>query len=271
MLTDTETGLSSETAESSFEVSWSHQAPKPSSLIAVTGHDVTDEDGIRSIYAEISLHEPDNAEEGDLYDVYRVLDDEVQLIAEGRALDSTVTDRYAPFGNRTLAYRVVSRTADGDVDWLDYRYELLPRKVTDGLMLRIDFGDTYVELDRGVSYSDRRTKTFAGRSHMGEMTQRGYWGDEIKRGGQSSAAVIMVYEQSLAERMDALAVWRGPCYVRLSTGVAYEANVQVSGPNISVGSAGMQYSLSMEKVALTQEYAAESVASQSDANEGGGE
>ena len=137
-------------------------------------------------------------------------------------------------------------------------------KVTDGLMMRVDFGNSYVELDRGVSYSDRRAKTFAGRSHMGEMTQRGYWGDEIKRSGQSSAAAIMVYENDVAERLDALAVHRGPCYVRLSTGVAYEADVQVSGPNISVGSAGMQYSLAITKIALTQEYMAVPVDSAED-------
>ena len=255
-LVDSETELASEPVSDDFEVEWSHQAPKPSDQIAISCSDSTDEDGLRTISAAISLQSPQGAVQGDLYDVYRVLDDEVQLIAEGRALSSTVTDNYVPFGNRSLAYRVACRTADGDVDWNDYEYGLLPRSVTDGLMMRIDFGDRYVELDRGVSYSDRRAKTFAGRSHMGEMTQRGYWGDEIKRSGQSSAAAIMVYESDIAERLDALAVHRGPCYVRLSTGVAYEADVQVSGPNISVGSAGMQYSLSITKIALTQEYMA---------------
>lgn len=255
-LVDSATGLSSEQVSDEFVVSWEHQAPKPSDLISVVGSDTTDSDGLRTVSATITLHEPDGATEGDLYDVYRVLDDEVQLIAEGRELDGVVVDNFAPFGNRTLAYRVACRTADGDVDWDDYEYELLPRKATDGIMVRIDFGGRYVELDRGVSYSDRRAKTFAGRSHMGEMTQRGYWGDEIKRSGQSAAAVVMVYERELADALDALAVHRGPCYVRLSTGVAYEADVQVSGPNVSVNSAGMQYSLAMTKVALTQEYVA---------------
>lgn len=263
-LLDTQTELTSEPVSGDFGVEWSHQAPSPSDQIAITCSDVTDADGMRTISAAIALHAPQNAEQGDLYDVYRVLDDSVQLIAEGRALDSTVIDNYVPFGNRTLAYRVACRTADGDVDWDDYEYELLPRSVTDGLMMRVDFGNSYVELERGVSYSDRRAKTFAGRSHMGEMTQRGYWGDEIKRSGQSSAAVIMVYENGVAERLDALAVHRGPCYVRLSTGVAYEADVQVSGPNISVGSAGMQYSLAITKIALTQEYMAVPVDSAED-------
>lgn len=255
-LVDNSTGLTSEPTVGEFMVDWEHQAPTPSDEIEVTGSDVTDADGLRTISATISLQEPSGAAQDDLYDVYRVLDDDVQLIAEGRELDSEVVDNFAPFGNRTLAYRVACRTTDGDVDWTDYEYELLPRNVTDGLMMRIDFGGRYVELDRGVSYSDRRQKTFAGRSHMGDMTQRGYWGDEIKRSGQSTAAVVMVYERELAEAMDALAVYRGPCYVRFSTGVAYEADVQVSGPNVSVGSAGMQYSLAITKVALTQEYAA---------------
>jgi hypothetical protein len=255
-LADESTGLSSEPVSGEFLVNWEHQAPAPPDSISVVGTDTTDNDGIRTIYATITLQEPDGAADGDLYDVYRILDDEVQLIAEGRALDGVVTDNFAPFGNRTLAYRVACRTVDGDVDWDDYQYELLPRGVTDGLMMRVDFGGEYVELDRGVSYSDRKAKTFAGRSHMGEMTQRGYWGDEIKRSGQSSAAAIMVYEQDVAEALDALAVYRGPCYVRISTGVAYEADVQVSGPNITVGSAGMQYTLAITKVALTQEYTA---------------
>lgn len=263
-LLDTETELTSEPVSEEFSVEWDHQAPKPSDQIAITCSDTTDSDGIRTISATIALAVPQNAQQGDVYDVYRVLDDEVQLIAEGRELDGVVIDNYVPFGNRSLAYRVACRTADGDVDWNDYEYELLPRRVTDGLMMRIDFGGSYVELDRGVSYSDRRAKTFAGRSHMGEMTQRGYWGDEIKRSGQSSAAAIMVYEGDVAERLDALAIYRGPCYVRLSTGVAYEADVQVSGPNITVGSAGMQYSLAITKVALTQEYMAVPVDSATD-------
>ena len=255
-LTDSSTGLSSDVAAGEFTVNWAHQAPAPAGTIEVAGSAVTDEDGLRSIYATIALHEPDGAGEGDVYDVYRVLDDEVQLIAEGRALESTVTDNYAPFGNRELAYRVACRTVDGDVDWADYPYELMPRSVTDGMMMRVDFGSRYVELDRGLSYSDKRAKTFEGRSHMGEMTQRGYWGDEVTRSGQSSAAAVMVYEQGVADALDALAVHRGPCFVRTSTGVAYEADVQVSGPNVSFGSAGMRYSLAMTKVALTSDYAA---------------
>lgn len=255
-LTDNATGLQSAPVSGEFGVAWAHQAPAPPDEIAVTPSDVTDGDGIRTISAEISLVAPEGAAEGDLYDVYRVLDDEVQLIAEGRELGSVVTDPYAPFGNRTLSYRVACRTADGDVDWDDYEYELLPRDVTDGLMMRIDFGGRYVELDRGVSYSDRRTKEFVGRSHLGEATQRGYWGDGLSRGGQSAATAVMVYERDLIDAMDALAVHRGPCYVRLSNGMAYEADVQVSGTNLSVGSAGVQYSLAIAKVALTQDYAA---------------
>lgn len=270
-LIDNATGLASEPVSGEFMVEWAHQAPAPSELIEVTGADVTDSDGIRTISATISLHEPEGADEGDLYDVYRVLDDEVQLIAEGRELDSTVTDSYAPFGNRTLSYRVACRTVDGDLDWDDYEYELLPRGVTDGLLMRIDFGGRYVELERGVTYSDRRAKTFVGRSHKGEMTQRGYWGDEIKRSGQSSAAAVMVYEQEVADALDALAVHRGPCYVRLSTGVAYEADVQVSGPNIRAKSAGMQYSLSISKIALTQDYMAVPLESESTPEPTGGE
>lgn len=255
-LADTTTGLYSDPASADFEVEWEHQAPSPSDDITVTASDVTDADGIRTISATIGLVAPDGAEATDVYDVYRVLDDEVQLIADSRELDSDVVDLYAPFGNRTLSYRVACRTVDGDVDWDDYGYQLLPRDVTDGLMMRIDFGSQYIELDRGVSYSDRRKKSFVGRSHMGDMTQRGYWGDEIQRDGQSSAAAIMVYEQEQIALMDALAVHRGPCFVRMSTGVAFVADVQVDSANASVGSAGMQYSLAITKVALTDDYTA---------------
>lgn len=255
-LTDTVTGLVSEPVTDEFTVAWAHQAPEPSDQIQVVGHDETDMDGRRTIYATITLQEPTGAAADDVYDVYRILDDEVQLIAESRELESVVTDNFAPFGNRTLAYRVACRTADGDVDWEDYEYELAPRPVTDGLMMRIDYGQSYVELERGVSYSDRRSKAFVGRVHKDEMTQRGYWDDQITRGGQSSAAAIMVYEQDVMEALDELAVYRGACFVRLSTGVAYEANVDVSGPNMRVGSAGASYSLSFSKIALTPEHMA---------------
>lgn len=256
---DSVTGLQGQAVTASFSVEWEHQAPAPSESIVVTGSSVTDSDGVHTISASIALAAPTGAAQTDVYDVYRVLDDGVQLIAEGRGLTDTVVDPYAPFGNRTLAYRVALRTADGDLDWNDYGYTLLPRPVTDGLMMRIDFGSSYIELGR-VTYGDKRNKSFSAREHLGSKLSEGYWGEQVSREASAAAASVMVYEQADIELMDALSVYNGPCFVRMSSGIAYEANVSVSGVNMTSRSAGVSYTLAITQVDLTDDYMAASVA-----------
>lgn len=185
--------------------------------------------------------------EGDLYDVYRVTPDGPYLIASGCALDDEVTDPYSPFGGSEKGYRVASRTVDGDVDWSDYEYDL------PGRGMRIDFGDDYVELPYNVAWSDSYSKDFEARSHIGESRAQGYWNDSITRRASMSTDLIKIAEQEKAAKLRKLAQYPHPCFVRMSDGCAYEANVDV-GISPRYRSLAIGVSLDVTEIGLTDEF-----------------
>lgn len=242
--TDVQTGLTSDTATASFSVEYAHKAPEPSEGITVTPSDVT-EDGVRVRSATISLVPPESAVEGDLYDVYRVTHDGAAICASGVPLDSQVVDRYAPFGTGVTAYRVACRTADGSVSWSDYEYNLAPNDVFTR-EIRIDFGDDYVETDRGVSVSESWRKDAEVRAHL-DGSRPAYWNESVARTGSVSGASIRVYEPEIDEAFRRLAAYPNVAYVRTSEGVAFPANVNVSIGTPS-GTAGETISLSFEAI-----------------------
>lgn len=248
--TDTTTLLESEEVTAQAVVTWAHQAPEPPDGIVVTPSDVVDEDGMRTISATVQMVAAQGMDDEDVYDLYRVTPSGADLIAEGVAPTDAVTDPYAPFGNATLAYRVVTRTADGDIDWADYPYELLSAPVTDGMWMRVDFGGQYVELEH-VELSDRFTKSFERRTHFGERTGQGYFGDSVEHGAGATAAVLRVYDQATIDALSDLNAYVGPCLVRTSDGRCYEANVTASTIGQSSSSGGYVVTLDMEEVALT--------------------
>ena len=244
------TGLESELAEGAFTVAWAHPAPAPSEAVAVTPSDVTDEDGARSIQAMISLVAPEDAAEGDTYDVFRITPDGSYAIAVGQALDATVTDPYAPYGGEGMAYRVALTTADGDANWLDYPYELSAKE------LRIDFGDRYVELPWNIGISDSWRKDFESRAHLGAETPDGYWNESVERTAGLSTDVLRVGDPERIAALSALAQHAGPCFVRTPMGSAYEADVQVGGMERASNSGVCPVSLDATEVSLTADYMA---------------
>lgn len=236
------------TARSSiFSVAWAHQAPTPGTP-TITPQDVTDEDGNRTRRCRVRLTAATGAASTDTYDVYRMTQDGPQLIATQRAAGSTVTDNYAPFGTGILAYRIATVTADGDMAWEDFEYEL------PGGDMRIDFDGTYVELPYNVAWSDSYAKDFETRAKL-DGSLDGYWNRAITRSASLSTDLITIKDQETARRLRQLARFAGVCFVRLPNGCAFEADVQVNDMSEDrMGNYALACSLDAVEVSATGTY-----------------
>lgn len=227
--TDTTTRLTSEEQQYDFTVSYARKAPDPPEEISIVTSDVTDAEGVRTRSATITLEPPEDAEEGDLYDLYRVTPDGPSLCASDLPLDSVVYDQYCPFGNAELAYRLVLRTPDGVYAMHDYPYTF-GRKTVFDREVRIDFGSDYYEATRGVDYSESVTKPFS-KSVRLNGRRVGKWGNGFERSSKSNAVGIRFFEPD--DTVRALERYNGPVFVRTSEGLAFAAHVsvQVSMPS----------------------------------------
>ena len=246
----TDPGVSSNRAEGSFHVSWSHQAPAPGAC-TVEPSVVTDEDGARSVTASITVVAGDGALASDVYDVYRVTPDRAELVAEGAPAGSVVVDRYAPYGDAALAYRVATRTLDGDLCWADYPYDL---RLSD---MRIDFANSYVELPYNLSLADAYEKDFESRAHLGGGSPQGYWNEGVSRRASLDAELVRLDSPETETRLRDLARHAGPCFVRLPDGSAYEANVEVRDISGTARDATLSVSLEATEVSPSGTYLAE--------------
>lgn len=251
---DNDTGLYGETVVLPLSVAWANQAPSmdddgTEAPIVITPSDTTGADGNRVRQCTIKLAPPTGALGTETYNVYRVTPDGAYLIAEGCGLTETVIDPFAPYGGEGTAYRVAIVTVDGDVDWLDYEYSMAGRD------LRIDFGDSYIELPWNLNIADGYEKDFEARRKL-DGSIDGYWNDGVMRTGGFSTDLIRITEQTKAVTVRALARYVGPAFVRTPDGCAYQANVTVS----SFGGARMDAALAVQldatEVDLTDEYRA---------------
>lgn len=243
------TGLTSDDVSVAFLVNYSRKAPEPSGSISVTPYDVVDE-GVRSRYAVISLAAPTEGISSDVYDVYRLTPDGPQLIADGVGTAETVTDPWAPYGKYAeLSYRVACRTVNGCTEFADYPYAL------DGRELRIDFGDSYVELPYDLKVSDGYSKDFEARQHL-DGSVDGYWNRGVSRVAGLTTNAIRVVDEQNVRAVRRLARHTGPCFVRLPDGSAYQADVQVGGIERQANNSAVAITLNATEVGLTSEFMA---------------
>lgn len=245
-VTDPTTGLVSETATATFTVTWSHQAPAPSANITVTSHDVVDSTGKRTLSCDVYLPAPTGSSSSDVYDVYRVTPDGVQLAASGIARGSTVTDEYAPLGNSS--YRIAVRTWNGDLQWDDYGYSLPCNAV------RIDWDGNYVELPYNLKLGDGYFKDFESRRHL-DGSISGYWNDGVSRKSTVSTDIVRDVDAETLRRLRELGQYAGPAYIRMPSGDSFQANVTVENVDSEHSSTAIGVSISAERVALTDEFA----------------
>ena len=224
-------------------MAWEHQAVCPSTISTIAID-------TELMQATITPAAPENAAQTDVCDIYRLTADGAYLIAEDVAFGSSIVDRFAPFSRdgENLAYRLCTRTADGDIDFTDVPYSLRSRA------LRIDFDDGSVTLPYNVGVSDTFTKSFESRAHMdGEIA--GYWNANVARTASITTDFVRG-DAELAELVRELAGYAGACFVRTPSGSAYEADVEVEGLDEAYNSVASAVSLNVTEVRLTDEFRA---------------
>lgn len=232
--TDLESGLSSPEAKATFAVLWAHQAPKPS-------EDITLEVDEEARTVEVTLLEPEGFVEGDVYDLYRGTASGFVPIRMNLPVDAVVTDRFAAFGEQ--AYRVCTRTPDGDLAWLDYGYELPSDS------MRFDWADGYSESVHNLRLNDSYKKDFARTEHV-DGSVGGGWNRAVSREGSYSTTAIKGMEDT---NLVALASHPGAAFCRTPEGYAFECNVDVSR---STDHTSMleEFSLSLSEVTLSDAF-----------------
>ena len=187
----------------------------------------------------------------DVYDVYRVTADGVMEAARGVPCGATVRDRHAPFGDGPLAYRVVTRTPDGDTAWADYPYELDVRTA------RIDWDGGWVDLPFGLSVNHQYSKDSEQRDHIGASLPEGYWGSSRRRTVTISADAIRALSAQDRRMLHELGRHMGPCLVRTPDGCCLEADMSVGGMPAKAASPIVAVSLSGVEIAPSGLFAAE--------------
>lgn len=222
----------------------------PSPGITVTPYVTEDDNGSVRRGCTIALVPPAHAASTDVYDVYRVTHDGAQLVSQpqGHALDATLDDSYAPFGDAgDYAYRVACRTADGDVEWRDYDY------YADAGVLKLDFGGLTVELPYNLAIGDSYSKDVEIRAHMDGMVEA-YHNPTVRRKATLSTDVMRVEDAETAALVRALARHAGTAFVRVPDGSAYEAVVQVKGMDTSGPGPVLAVSVDAQEVALAEDH-----------------
>ena len=229
---DADSGFQSDETADEFAVNWARKAQPPATTTTVTPN-------LAERSATIVPAKPSNWATGDVYDLYRVTNDSVDIIAEGQVYGMSATDRYAPFSNRLgLMYRVCNRTPDGSVEWADFVYDM-PVGV-----LRFDWGESSVELPYNISLQDSYEKNYEAHQHL-DGSVSGHWNPGYKKTGTYSTDLIKITEAEKAKAVRDMATYAGPVFVRTADGGAFEANVSI-GMDTQYSSGAVGISLNVE-------------------------
>lgn len=236
------TGLSSDKSEMNFEVNWIHQAHLP-------GPDTEVFPNSSTMSALIYVDKPDNWQQGDVYDVYRVSNDTVDLIAEGQEYGTRARDNWTPFGKGIgLYYRIANRTKDGDVQWADYVYDLY------GYQLRFDWGSgEYVDLPYNLQLKSQYDKNYEMHTHLDGSTS-GHWNPGFKKTDNFTTKLVRIEDNLVANQLRSLGEYPGPAFVRTPDGGAYQANVTVSGIDNNYDDLLLGITVKAERHSLTDIY-----------------
>ena len=119
--------------------------------------------------------------------------------------------------------------------------------------LRIDWGESYVELPYNIVRQDSWAKDFERRQHL-DGSRPGFWNEGADRDASLSTDLVRLGSEDQQAAVRELASYAGPCFVRLPNGCAYQANVDVSGLSESYGTGLVEVQLSASQVDLTDEF-----------------
>ena len=210
-----------------FEVHWTHQAVIPEGRAAIG-------DGV----AVIRAIEPEDAEEGDSVDIYRLSADKPVKIIEGAEFGVNYVDPYPTIGE-TGGYRIVYVTSNGDyitayneLAWIDVPAYIDSQKTI------IDFDGHQVELAYDMDVSHSWEKDFTETTYLGGAVQ-GDWNLAVHRSTSVNADAVVTDDPDLIASMRRLAAYPGICHVRTVDGSSFAANVTV-GESRSYEKAGFQ-------------------------------
>lgn len=237
-----EYGLRSEQVVDSFTVDWTNKAALPSATVDV------DQIGL---LARIHVEAGDGSDSSDTCSVYRVTSDGAYLIADKVAFGSTVTDRFAPYSamNRGVnhCYRVATVTTDGSIAWRDVAYDMR------GGGVRLDWDDKSLSLPFNNKFSESIEKLFEARTHL-DGTTDGYWDEGFVRTASVTTDLIKV--ESFEERrlVREVATYAGGVLLRTSSGLCFEADVQISEIEESDDSSAVAVSLSITEIKLSDAF-----------------
>lgn len=250
--TDPETGLSSELVTATFNVAWAESPVAPAADVSASGTTAT-----------IATSAVDGMSDSDVYDVYRVTKGGACLVASDVKPGSILVDRYCPFGS--CAYRLSTRTANGDELWDDFRYELRHGG------LRLDWDGKSVDLPYNVELSEELSKGFEASEHL-DGTIGGHWSRAI--GHTLSASTDMIRLRSDADQrlVREMARYPGAVFVRTGGGLAFDADVQANNIEEGYSSGAVSVSLSITEIELSDDHSirASDIVSPEESQEGGG-
>lgn len=208
-------------AEIEFRVIWSHQAEAPGCAVAM---DYEHEAAILTPVA------PDNYEEGDVCDIYRLSADKPELIYKDAEFGETYVDPFPAFGEHG-GHRIVTRTANGDyttddgIAWTDFRANA--GDFIHSIAGRISWDGGSVPLMYDVDLSNEWKKDFTETKYLGGSIQ-GDWNVGVSRTGTINTDLINLLDEDLVEAWRRLANYSGLCHIRTVDGSSFNADVQVS-------------------------------------------
>ena len=234
-------GLSSAVATCAATVGWLHQAPAPSDGIELVPN-------VAERSVQVTLAEPDGWAETDVYDLYRMTPTGHVLVADNLAADAEVDDPYAPFGYADLHYRVAVRTADGDVAYDDYGYDM------DVRTLRFDWGNDHVELPFNVEVSESYEKTFEARGHV-DGSVNGYYDKPVTHTGSYDVAVMKADAETIGA-LRRLAEHPGAVFCRTGRGEAFQCNADLGSLDLTYATGLVGARFPITEMKLTRQFMA---------------
>lgn len=229
--------LVSGTAETTFNVNWSHQASDPVAELVVDSAE-------RSVTIDLSA--PNGSRQDDVYDIYRTSLSGHELVAENIPVNGSVADPYAPFGTEGLHYRVCLRTTDGDIAFRDFPYELqVPGS-------RFDWNGKFVELPYNVTISEQYRKDFEARTHVDGGVE-GYYGAAVGVTGSISSDIVKL-DRSQLQLVREMGEYPGAVFCRTSSGLAFQCNADVSELGTTYNNPIVPVSIDLTKTDLTDQF-----------------
>ena len=206
-----------------FEVHWTHQAVVPEAQV------VLDREANITMITPIA---PNEYQQGDVCDIYRLSADTPELIIKNAEFGTTYVDPYPVFGEFG-GIRVVYKTFNGDyvtednlIAWTDFEADENPAYKHDFFGMVIDFDGEQLVLPYNVSLNNSWSKDFTKTKYLGGSIQ-GDWNPTIEKEISANTVIPILVEPDKMVTLRQLAVYPGICHVRTPDGSSYTANVEV--------------------------------------------